>query len=58
MKDMETHYEYVCVYVDDLLAIMKDPASFFDTLTSRYNYNLKDLNITWAVTTSVIPTAH
>ena len=41
MKDMKTHYEYVCVYVDDLLAIMKDPASFFDTLTSKYNYKLK-----------------
>ena len=38
---MKTHYEYVCVYVDDLLAIMKDPVSFFDILTSKYNYKLK-----------------
>ena len=41
MKDMKTHYEYVCVYVDDLLAIMKDPARFFDVLTEKYHYKLK-----------------
>ena len=29
------------VYVDNLLAIMKDPASFFNTLTTKYNYKLK-----------------
>ena len=46
MKDMKTQYEYVCVYVDDLLAIMKDPASFFDILTSKYNYKLKGLSTT------------
>jgi len=34
-------YEYICVYVDDLMAIMKDPQKFFDTLKEKYNYILK-----------------
>ena len=44
MKDMKTHYEYVCVYVDDLLAIMKDPQLFFDTLVKKYKYKLKGVS--------------
>ena len=38
MKDTGTHYEYVCVYVDDLLAIMRDPKDFYDTLTKEYSF--------------------
>lgn len=42
MKDCVTHYEYVCCYVDDLLAVMKNPQAFYDTLQSDpYNYKLK-----------------
>ena len=32
MHDAGDVYEYVVMYVDNLLAIMKDPQSFFDVL--------------------------
>ena len=32
MRDAGDTYEYVCVYVDDLLVAMKDPKSFMDIL--------------------------
>jgi len=35
MKDCGTHYEYVCVYVDDLAVMMKDPSAFFACRTTR-----------------------
>ena len=41
MRDAGDVYEYVCVYVDDLMAIMKNPQEFFDTLTEKYKYKLK-----------------
>jgi hypothetical protein len=41
MRDCGTHYEYMCVYVDDLLHISKDPAILFNELTSKYGYKLK-----------------
>ena len=41
MRDAESHYEYVCVYVDDLLAIMKEPEKFFNELTEVHGYKLK-----------------
>ena len=41
IRDKEDHYEYVCVYVDDLMMISKNPQAFFDTLVSKYNYILK-----------------
>ena len=41
MRDAEDHYEYVCVYVDDLLAIMRKPEVFFQELTNTYGYKLK-----------------
>ena len=34
-------YEYVAVYVDDLLMAMKDPKKFCDTLKEKYNFKLK-----------------
>jgi hypothetical protein len=40
MKDCGTHYEYVCVYVDDLAVMMKDPSAFFAELKDR-KYKLK-----------------
>ncbi len=40
MKDCGTHYEYVCVWVDDLAVMMKDPSLFFEGLRLR-NYKLK-----------------
>ena len=40
MKDCLTHYEYVCVWVDDLAVMMKDPSLFFTGLRER-KYKLK-----------------
>ena len=41
MRDQETHYDYVCVYVDDLMAIMDKPADFFKELTEKHGFTLK-----------------
>ena len=41
IKDANTHYEYVCVYVDDIMAIGTHPQDFFNDLTDKYNYKLK-----------------
>ena len=40
MKDCGTHYEYVCVYVDNLAVMMRDPCDFFAALKQR-KYKLK-----------------
>ena len=42
-QDAQIHYEYVCVYVDDLMAIMLFPAAFFDILRTKYKYKLKGM---------------
>jgi Reverse transcriptase (RNA-dependent DNA polymerase) len=39
-KDSGTHWEYVCVYVDDLLAMMTKPEEFYEKLTNL-GYKLK-----------------
>jgi hypothetical protein len=41
MKDCDTHYEYVLVYVDDLMFIGKKPQAFFDSLTTEHGFKLK-----------------
>ena len=41
MRQNETIWEYICVYVDDLLCAMKNPREFLDTLISKFNYKLK-----------------
>jgi hypothetical protein len=41
LKDAGIHYEYVCVYVDDIMMVGKNPQEFFDDLTKKYNYKLK-----------------
>jgi hypothetical protein len=41
MKYCDTHYEYVHVYVDDLMFIGKKPQVFFDSLTTEHGFNLK-----------------
>lgn len=41
MREQEDHYEYICVYVDDLMVIMKHPTKFFDILINEYKYKLK-----------------
>jgi hypothetical protein len=39
--DGNTHYEYVLVYVDDLMCIGKNPQQFFDALINKYHFKLK-----------------
>ena len=41
MKDCDSHYEYVCVYVDDLAVMSKEPALFFQQLKEIGKYKLK-----------------
>ena len=44
MRDAGEVYEYLVVYVDDLIAVMKNPKAFFDELQrSPHNYTLKGL---------------
>ena len=44
MRDAGDVYEYLVVYVDDLIAIMKDPKAFLDELQQfPHNYTLKGL---------------
>ena len=45
IRDAGDCYEYICVYVDDLMVIMKDPQGFFDTLTEKYKYILKGVGV-------------
>jgi hypothetical protein len=41
MRDLGTHFEYVCVYVDDIMHMSKDPRAFFHDLEHKYGYHLK-----------------
>jgi Reverse transcriptase (RNA-dependent DNA polymerase) len=41
MRNAIDHWEYVCVYVDDLAIMMKDPAQFFKDIKAIGGYNLK-----------------
>ena len=41
LRDAGDKYEYICVYVDDLLCMMKDPAAFMNRLKDVYGYKLK-----------------
>ena len=41
LRDGGDVYEYICVYVDDLMAIMKHPDAFYETLVNKYKFKLK-----------------
>ncbi len=42
IRDAGDKWEYVCVYVDDLLTALKDAKAFFEILQSdKYQYKLK-----------------
>ena len=41
MKDCGDHYEYIAVYVDDLLIVSRDPQSIIDQLTKTHKFKLK-----------------
>ena len=38
---MDGIYEYICVYADDLMMAMKDPAAICELLKSEHGYKLK-----------------
>jgi Reverse transcriptase (RNA-dependent DNA polymerase) len=41
LKDCETHYEYVLVYVDDIMYIGKQGRELFNALSNVYGFQLK-----------------
>ncbi len=41
LRDTGDCYEYVCIYVDDLMAIMKDPGQFFTKIQDPNGYGFK-----------------
>ena len=41
MTDCGTHYEYVLVYINDLIFIGKKPQEFFDSLKDEQGFKLK-----------------
>jgi Reverse transcriptase (RNA-dependent DNA polymerase) len=43
IKDCVTHYEYVCVYVDDIMHMAPSLKLLFDSLKDKYGYNLTGL---------------
>ena len=56
---METDgtYEYICVYVDDLMMAMKDLAAFCELLKSEHGYKLKgDGDLKYHLGCDAVPT--
>jgi hypothetical protein len=41
MRDMGDHYEYICVYVDDLIICSRNPQAIVDSLTGVHKFTLK-----------------
>ena len=41
LKECDSYYEYVLVYVDDLMLIGKNPQVFFDSLINDHGFQLK-----------------
>ena len=41
MRDKGDHYEYIAVYVDDLMIASKDPDSTIKMLMEKYHFKLK-----------------
>jgi len=41
MRQVDDHYKYVTVYVDDLAIASKDPKSITDALTNHHGFKLK-----------------
>ena len=45
MRDAGHCYEYVSVYVDDIMAMIVDPENFFKELEDIYGYKLKGVRL-------------
>ena len=44
MREKDGLCEYICVYIDDLAIVMKDPAAFCEMLKSKHGYKLKGVS--------------
>ena len=42
MRPAGDHYEYICVYVDDLVFVIDNLLKFINTLQTKHNFKLKD----------------
>jgi hypothetical protein len=45
MRDKGDHYEYVAVYVDDLLIASREPQSIITALETTHKFKLKDQDL-------------
>ncbi len=43
IKDCATHYEYCCVYVDDVIFVTNDPMNYIRMM--EYEYQLKGVGV-------------
>ena len=41
IKCLDEHYEYICVYVDDIIVFSKKPEIIIEQLKNKFNYELK-----------------
>jgi hypothetical protein len=41
MRDCNDPWEYVCVYIDNIACVSRNPKAFFDSLFSDHHYTLK-----------------
>ena len=55
MRDKGDHYEYIAVYVDDLLLLSKDAQGILDELTKKCGFKMKGAG---SVGTCVLPTIY
>jgi hypothetical protein len=41
MQQLDDHYKYITVYVDNLTIASRDPKAITDTMTNDYKFKLK-----------------
>ena len=41
IRDAGNCYEYLCIWVDDIMAVLKEPEAFYDDLRNKCGYKLK-----------------
>jgi len=46
MRDKGDHYEYIAVYIDNLMIASKDPETIVKTLMEKYQFKLKGTGLT------------